>query len=519
MSNFVPEKTALGIEFGSTRIKAVLIGPEHTPLAQGDYTWENQLHNGIWTYPLEQVWQGLQSAYAALAADVQQKYGCTLTKVGCIGISAMMHGYLPFVKNGRQLAAFRTWRNTMTGEAAEKLTELFGFNIPQRWSIAHLYQAMLNGEAHTTQIDYLTTLAGYVHWRLTGKRVLGIGDCSGMFPIDSNLLDYDAGMLQKFRTLTGVDLRAILPQVLPAGADAGVLTEEGAKLLDPSGDLRPGIPFCPPEGDAGTGMTATNSVRVRTGNVSAGTSDFAMIVVDKLLGVHREIDMVTTPDGAPVAMVHCNNCTSDINAWAGLFAEFAAAIGTELDTNALYTLLFRKALEGDADCGGLLSYNYLSGEGVTDLDSGRPVFARTPDAKLTLANFMRTHLLSALATLKIGLDILTGEEHVAIEKLYGHGGFFKTPEVGQRLLSAAVGAPVSVMETAGEGGPYGMALLAAYRLDSHGKSLADFLDTEVFANVKSVTLQADAADCTGFDAFLARYQKALPLEKTATEVL
>lgn len=311
----------------------------------------------------------------------------------------------------------------------------------------------------------------------------------------------------------------ILPQVLPAGADAGVLTEEGAKLLDPSGDLQPGIPFCPPEGDAGTGMTATNSVRVRTGNVSAGTSDFAMIVVDKLLGVHREIDMVTTPDGAPVAMVHCNNCTSDINAWAGLFAEFAAAIGAELDANTLYTLLFRKALEGDADCGGLLSYNYLSGEGVTDLDAGRPVFARTPDAKLTLANFMRTHLLSALATLKIGLDILTGEEHVAIEKLYGHGGFFKTPEVGQRLLSAAVGAPVSVMETAGEGGPYGMALLAAYRLDSHGKSLADFLDTEVFANVKSVTLQADAADCTGFDAFLARYQKALPLEKTATEVL
>ncbi len=512
-------KTVLGIELGSTRIKAVLLDEDYLPIASGSFTWENQFVDGVWTYALSDAETGLQTCFAALKADFEQKYAQKLTTVGTIGVSAMMHGYLPFDKDGNQLAAFRTWRNTMTDEAVEKLTELFGFNIPQRWSIAHLYQALLNGEAHTTQIDYLTTLAGYVHWRLTGKRVLGIGDCSGMFPIDSKALDYDAEMLQKFRTLTGVNLRVILPQVLPAGADAGGLTEEGAKLLDPSGDLQPGIPFCPPEGDAGTGMTATNSVRVRTGNVSAGTSDFAMIVVDKLLGVHREIDMVTTPDGAPVAMVHCNNCTSDINAWAGLFAEFAAAIGAELDANTLYTLLFRKALEGDADCGGLLSYNYLSGEGVTDLDSGRPAFARTPDAKLTLANFMRTHLLSALATLKIGLDILTGEEHVAIEKLYGHGGFFKTPEVGQRLLSAAVGAPVSVMETAGEGGPYGMALLAAYRMNGHGKKLADFLDTEVFADAKSVTLQADAAECAGFDTFLARYKKALPLEKTATEVL
>lgn len=512
-------KTVLGIELGSTRIKAVLLDECYIPIASGSYTWENQFIDGVWTYALSDAETGLQTCFAELKADFEQKYAQKLTMVGSIGISAMMHGYLPFDKDGKQLAVFRTWRNTMTGEAAGKLTELFGFNIPQRWSIAHLFQAILNGEAHTAQIDYLTTLAGYVHWRLTGRRVLGIGDCSGMFPIDSKLLDYDAGMLQKFRTLTGLDLCAILPQVLPAGAEAGVLTETGAKLLDPSGDLQHGIPFCPPEGDAGTGMAATNSVRVKTGNVSAGTSDFAMIVVDRLLGVYREIDMVTTPDGAPVAMVHCNNCTSDINAWAGLFGEFAAAIGAELDTNALYTLLFRKALEGDADCGGLLSYNYLSGEGVTDLVAGRPVFARTPDAKLTFANFMRTHLLSALATLKIGLDILTGEEHVAIEKLYGHGGFFKTPAVGQRLLSAAVGAPVSVMETAGEGGPYGMALLAAYRLDGHGKNLADFLDTEVFADAKSVTLQADAADCAGFDAFLARYKKALPLEKTATEVL
>ena len=515
------KKAAIGIELGSTRIKAVLIDEGHVPVAGGSYEWENRLADGIWTYSLADVHAGVRACYAALKADAAEKLGVTLTEVGAIGVSGMMHGYLPFDREGRQLAEFRTWRNTITGEAAARLTELFRFNIPQRWSIAHLYQAILNGETHVGSIARLTTLAGYIHYLLTGEHAVGIGEASGMFPIDSGRLDYDEGMLRKFDAVSGQPwkLRDILPRVLTAGQRGGTLTEAGARFLDPDGDLRPGIPFCPPEGDAGTGMAATNSVRVRTGNVSAGTSDFAMIVVDRPLGVHREIDMVTTPDGAPVAMVHCNNCTSDINAWVGLFGEFAAAIGAELDTNALYTLLFRKALEGDADCGGLLSYNYLSGEGVTDLDSGRPVFARTPDAKLTLANFMRTHLLSALATLKIGLDILTGEEHVAIEKLYGHGGFFKTPEVGQRLLSAAVGAPVSVMETAGEGGPYGMALLAAYRLDNHGKSLADFLDTEVFTGAKSVTLQADAADCAGFDAFLARYQKALPLEKTATEVL
>ena len=512
-------KTALGIEFGSTRIKAVLLDERHRPIASGSFTWENQWVNGVWTYALADAEAGLRSCFSALKADFEGKYAQKLTTVGCIGISGMMHGYLPFDKDGNQLAEFRTWRNTMTGEAAAKLTERFGFNIPQRWSIAHLYQAILNGEAHTTQIARLTTLAGYFHLRLTGRHVLGVGEASGMFPIDSTTVDYDETMLQKFRALALIDLRAILPKVLTAGAEAGSLTSEGAKLLDASGDLQPGIPFCPPEGDAGTGMAATNSVRVRTGNVSAGTSDFAMIVVDKPLGVHREIDMVTTPDGAPVAMVHCNNCTSDINAWVGLFGEFASAIGASVDANTLYTLLFRKALEGDADCGGLLSYNYLSGEGVTDMDAGRPVFARTPDAKMTLANFMRTHLLSALATLKIGLDILTGEEHVAIDKLYGHGGFFKTPEVGQRLLSAAVGAPVSVMETAGEGGPYGMALLAAYRLDSHGLTLPDFLDQEVFAEAKSATICADEADREGFNKFLARYKKALPMEKAAVEAI
>ena len=514
------KKTALGIELGSTRIKAVLIDENFLPIASGDYEWENQLVNGVWTYSMDAVHTGLRSCFAALKADVKEKYGLELTELGAIGVSAMMHGYLPFDRDGRQLAEFRTWRNTITGGAAEKLTALFGFNIPQRWSIAHLYQAVLNGEEHVKDIAFLTTLAGYIHWRLTGEKLMGVGEASGMFPIDSQKLDYDENMVQKFRALSGIDLRAILPKVLPAGANAGKLTEAGALFLDPTGALRPGIPVAPCEGDAGTGMVATNSVRVRTGNVSAGTSDFAMIVTDKPLGVHREIDMVTTPDGLPVAMVHCNNCTSDINAWVGLFSEFCELMGMETNKGELFTKLFRIALEGDGDCGGLLSYNYFSGEGVTDLDEGRPVFARTPDARLTLANFMRTHLLSALATLKIGLDILTQTEHVEIDKLYGHGGFFKTPEVGQRMLSAAVGAPVSVMETAGEGGPYGMALLAAYMLwKGADESLPDYLDGKVFAGASSSTLTADEADREGFNAFLERYKKALPVERCAVEVM
>ena len=513
-------KTVLGIELGSTRIKAVLIDEKHLPVASGDFEWENQLVNGIWTYSMDAVRTGIQTCFAALKDDVKAKFGTDLTTVGAIGVSAMMHGYLPFDGDGQQLAEFRTWRNTITGEAAEKLTALFGFNIPQRWSIAHLYQAILNGEEHVNDIAFLTTLAGFIHWKLTGEKLMGVGEASGMFPIDSTTLDYDEGMVQKFKTLTGIDLRAILPKVLPAGAKAGTLTEAGARFLDPSGELRPGIPVAPCEGDAGTGMAATNSVRVRTGNVSAGTSDFAMIVTDKPLGVHREIDMVTTPDGLPVAMVHCNNCTSDINAWVNLFSEYSEMMGVPVGKGELFTKLFQKALEGDSDCGGLLSFNYFSGEGVTDLDEGRPVFARTPNAKFTLANFMRTHLLSALATLKIGLDILTQTEHVAIDKLYGHGGFFKTQEVGQRMLSAAVGAPVSVMETAGEGGPYGMALLAAYMLwKDEGESLPDYLDRRVFAGAGSTTLMADAAEVAGFDSFLTRYKNALPMEKTATEVL
>ena len=508
-------KTVLGIELGSTRIKAVLIDEKHIPVASGSYDWENQLVNGIWTYSMDDVRVGLQTAYANLVRDLGQP----IDRLGAIGISAMMHGYLPFDKNGKQLAEFRTWRNTITGEAAEKLSALFGFNIPQRWSIAHLYQAILNGESHVKDVAYLTTLAGFIHWQLTGEKVMGVGEASGMFPIDSAKCDFDETMIGKFRELTGISLRDILPKVLSAGEYAGVLTKEGAALLDPSGVLQPGIPVAPCEGDAGTGMAATNSVRVRTGNVSAGTSDFAMVVVDHPIGVHRELDMVTTPDGAPVAMVHCNNCTSDINAWAALFGEFAGLLGIEMKRGPLLDLLFAKALEGDADCGGLLSYNYYSGEGVTDIDEGRPVFLRKPDAKFSLANFMRTHLLSALATLKIGMDILTGVEKVKIDKLYGHGGFFKAPEVGQRMLSAAVDTPVSVMETAGEGGPYGMALLAAYMLwKQDGESLPDYLDNRVFADAKSVTLSADAADVAGFASFLEKYKAALPIERLATEL-
>ena len=519
------KNTALGIELGSTRIKAVLIDEGHQPIASGDHVWENRLVNGVWTYSMEDIHTGLQDCYANLKRDVKEKYGVELTTVGAIGVSAMMHGYLPFDGEMKPLAEFRTWRNTMTGQAAAELTDLFQFNIPQRWSIAHLYQAILNGEEHVSRLAHLTTLAGYVHWMLTGKKVVGVGEGSGILPVAPDGRDYDPDMIRKFDALIapkGFDwtLRDVLPDILPAGANGGYLTQEGARFLDPEGDLLPGVPVAPCEGDAGTGMTATNSVRAHTGNVSAGTSDFAMVVLDRSLGVHREIDMVTTPAGAPVAMVHCSNCTSDINAWVELFGEFAGAIGAKVDKGELFTLLFRKALEGEPDCGGLLSYNYFSGEGVTDLDEGRPVFLRTPDARLTLGNFMRTHLLSALATLKIGLDILTGEEKVPIDKLYGHGGFFKTPVVGQRMLSAAAGVPVAVMETAGEGGPYGMALLAAYMLwKDDGETLEDYLDNKVFADAKSSVLTADERDIAGFTAFLERYKKALPVEKLATEAL
>ena len=511
----------LGLELGSTRIKAVLLDEDHRIIASGSHDWENRLDNGIWTYTMDDIHTGVRSCYRALAEDVKAKFGEPLTAVGAVGISGMMHGYLAFDEAGELLVPFRTWRNTITGEAAEKLTALLDFNIPQRWSIAHLAQAVLNGEEHVARLHHINTVAGYIHELLTGRRVLGVGEASGMFPIDSAALTYDAAMMDKadaFLTERGCPkkLAELLPGVLPAGECAGTLTEEGARFLDPAGELEPGIPFCPPEGDAGTGMAATDSVRLYTGNVSAGTSDFAMVVVDHLPAVHREIDMVTTPDGLPVAMVHCNNCTSDINAWIGLFAEFSRRAGLEISKPALYDLLLLSALEGDPDCGGLISYNYFSGEGITDVNEGRPVFLRTPDAKFNLPNFMRTHLLSALATLKIGLDILTNEEKLRIDRLYGHGGYFKTEEAGQRMLSAAAGVPVSVMKTAESGGPYGMALLAAYMLRrSEGETLPDYLDNRVFAGAESTTIMATEEEIAGFDAFLARYRAAFPVEEAA----
>lgn len=521
MEKLHPEKCTLGIELGSTRIKAMLVDASFTPVAQGSFIWENQWENGIWTYSLESVWKGVQQAYASLAAEVQEKYDTPLTTVGCIGISAMMHGYLAFDRQGTQLVPFRTWRNTITGEAAEELTAAFRFNIPQRWSVAHLYQAMLNHEPHLPQLDFFTTLAGYVHWKLTGRKVLGLGDASGMFPIDSAAGGYDTVMLAKFNELAAkqgfpVDLAKLLPTVLPARAEAGVLTAESAKLLDPTGTLQPGVPFCPPEGDAGTGMTATNSVAPRTGNVSAGTSIFAMIVLEKPLAkVYPEIDMVTTPDGAAVAMVHCNNCTSDLNAWVDLLAEGAALCGAAMDKGTLFTKLFEESLKGAPDGGGVTPVNYISGEGVTHFDAGIPLLMRRPDCDFTLANFLRAAIYSAFATLAIGLEILK-KEQVAVDTLLGHGGIFKTPGVAQRYLAAAADVPVTCMETAGEGGPYGMALLAAYRLHhSAGQTLAQYLQSCVFTSASSTTIRPDPTDTEGFRTFLERYKKALQAERAA----
>ena len=518
-------KTALGVEFGSTRIKAVLIDEDHNVIAQGNHDWENRLEDGVWTYTLDDVWEGFRDAYKNLKSDVKEKYGETLTTTGAIGISAMMHGYMAFDKDGKILVPFRTWRNTMTAQASEELTKLFDFAIPQRWSIAHLYQAILNNEPHVKDIDYLATLDAYVHWILTGKRVSGVGDASGMFPIDSNTGTYDKGMVEKFDAKIadkgfGWKLLDIMPEVLSAGEDAGVLTEEGAKMLDPDGDLKAGIPLCPPEGDAGTGMVATNAVRQRTGNVSAGTSIFAMIVIERALKkAHPEIDMVTTPDGSPVAMVHCNNCTSDLNAWVGLFDEFAKLSGHEMDKNEIFGVLYNNALKGDTDCGGLLAFNYFSGEPITGLDEGRPLFVRKPDAKMNLANFMRTHLYSSLATLKIGMNILTHEEGLTADVLMGHGGFFKTPKVGQQIMADATGMQVKVMDTAGEGGAWGIAVLAEYLVaKASGESLPDYLDNKVFAGATGSTLDPDPEGVKGFDAFLEDYVKAVPVEKLSTEL-
>ena len=519
-------KTALGIEFGSTRIKAVLVGSDNAPIASGAHDWENQLENHIWTYSLDAIWHGLQDCYQKMAEDVKAQYGITLSKVGALGFSAMMHGYMAFNKDNELLVPFRTWRNTITEEASKKLTEVFQYNIPQRWSIAHLYQAILKKEEHVSDIAYFTTLAGYVHWKLTGQQVLGVGEASGMFPIDMSTGDYDKKMMGQFNELIAGEnfswkLEDIIPKVLNVGENAGTLTEEGAKLLDTTGSLEAGIPVCPPEGDAGTGTVATKRVAQRTGNVSAGTSVFAMAVLEhNLKKVHPEIDMVTTPDGSLVAMVHCNNCTSDLNAWVNLFKEFAESFGVEVDMTKLFSVLYHKALEGDDDCGGLLAYNYFSGEHITGFEEGRPLFVRTPDSKFNLANFMRVHLFTALGALKTGLDILLKEEGVQLDELMGHGGLFKTKGVGQKVMAAAVNVPVSVMETAGEGGAWGIALLASYMVNKgEGESLSQYLEEKVFAGQESVTLQPEAKDVAGFDAFIKRYSEGLPIERAAVENL
>ena len=515
----------LGIELGSTRIKSVLIDGANCPVAQGSYEWENQLVDGLWTYSVDEIWKGLQSSYADLCRNVHQKYGVEIDSLAAIGVSAMMHGYLPFGADGNILVPFRTWRNTNTGVAAAQLSKLFNFNIPLRWSIAHVYQAILNGESHIGDIDFLTTLAGFIHWRLTGERVIGVGDASGIMPVDSETGDYDEEMVRKFDTLVesrglAWKLRDILPKVLPAGADAGRLTAEGAKLLDPSGKLKPGVPLCPPEGDAGTGMVATNAVRPRTGNVSAGTSSFSMIVLEKALSRPYEmIDMVTTPSGSPVAMVHCNNCTSELNEWVGLFREYQELIGCRTDIGEIYDKLYRNALGGDTDCGGLMAYNYVSGEPVTGFAEGRPLFVRAASSNFTLANFFRAQLYASVAVLKIGKDLLFREEGVQVDRITAHGGLFKTPGVGQRVLAAALNSPISVMETAGEGGAWGIALLAHYLVDGQGLSLEDYLDNNVFAGNRGVSLSPTAEDVAGFDKYMAAYKAGLPVEAAAVKCM
>ncbi len=518
-------KAILGVEFGSTRIKAVLIDQDNKPIAQGSHEWENQLEDGLWTYSIEAIWNGLQNCYSDLRANVRKQYNTDIEILAAIGMSAMMHGYMAFDANEEILVPFRTWRNTNTAQAAAELSSLFNYNIPLRWSISHLYQAILNKEEHVNSIEYLTTLAGYVHWQITGNKVLGIGDASGMLPIDSDTKDYSATMVEKFDRLVAPysyswNLLDILPKVLNAGDNAGFLTEEGAKMIDISGHLKPGIPVCPPEGDAGTGMVATNAVRQRTGNVSAGTSSFSMIVLEKELSKPYEmIDMVTTPDGSPVAMVHCNNCTSDLNAWVELFKEYQELLGVPVDMNEVYGKLYNNALKGDADCGGLIAYNYISGEPVTGLAEGRPLFVRSANDKFNLANFMRANLYASVGVLKIGNDILFNEEKIKVDKITGHGGLFKTKGVGQRILAAAINSPISVMETAGEGGAWGIALLGSYLVNNpKGLPLADFLDEIVFAGQSGEEITPTADDVRGFNKYIENYRKCLPIEETAVQV-
>ena len=515
-------RASIGIEFGSTRIKAILVGEELTPIASGAYDWENSLENGVWTYSEEEIKKGLQGCFAALMADVKDKFGVELTSAASVGISAMMHGYLAFDENDELLVPFRTWRNTMTGEAADILSESFGFNIPQRWSIAHLYQAILSKEAHVPQIRFFTTLAGYVHWLLTGEKTIGIGDASGMFPIDPTTGTYNTVMLDKFAALTEntaftQKLTDILPTIVPVGECAGKLTEQGALLLDPTGTFRAGVPFCPAEGDAQTGMVATNSISPRTGNVSAGTSIFAMAVLEReLTKLHRQIDIVTTPCGDPVAMVHCNNCTTDLNGWVSLFGELLESFGCEVAKDELYNKLFAAALTGDADCSGVISYNYHSGEHVTGFTEGRPLLMRSPESVFSVANVMRSLIYSSMATLKIGMDILLNEEKITLDKIYAHGGLFKSPVTGQRFLASALGVPVSLMATAGEGGAWGIALLAAYLArEDRQQKLADYLNDRVFAGATGSSMDPDADDAKGFAKYMEQYRVGLEAEKAA----
>ncbi|WP_125773347.1 xylulokinase [Antribacter gilvus] len=515
-------RAVLGIELGSTRIKACLIGPDHAPIATGSHDWENQLVDGVWTYSLDAVWAGLQDCFARLVDDVEERYGVRPTTFGAIGVSAMMHGYLAFDAADELLVPFRTWRNTSTGRAAAELTELFGYNIPLRWSVAHLYQAILDDEPHVPEIAHVTTLAGYVHWRLTGRKVLGVGDASGLFPVDPETKDYDRRLLGLFDELLaerrpGLTAEALFPEALPAGQEAGRLTADGAALLDPTGALQPGIPLCPPEGDAGTGMVGTNSVAPRTGNVSAGTSIFAMVVLERALSsVHHELDFVTTPGGDLVAMVHCNNGASELGAWAELFGQFATAVGSPAGPDEVFDALFRAALEGDADGGGLLAYNYLAGEPITGLEEGRPLFVRTPDSRLTLANFMRTQIYGAFGTLALGMKVLA-EEDVALDAMFAHGGLFRTAGVAQRFLAAAIGAPVAVGRTAAEGGAWGVAVLAAYLGASDELDLGTYLNDRVFAGAALEVVEPDAADVAGFAAYLEQYSAGLAIERAATE--
>ena len=515
-------KTSLGIEFGSTRIKAVLIDDTYRTIASGDYGWASHLEHGLWSYTVEEIWKGLQTAYAEMSNDVEAAYGEKLTRIGHIGFSAMMHGYLAFDKDGELLVPFRTWQNTNTHEAHEKLSELFQYNIPERWSIAHLYQCVLNNEEHVSKVAFFTTLAGYVHWKLTGRKVLGVGDASGMFPIDPETHTWETAFIDRFNALPEVaaqpwKLEDLLPEPLVAGTPAGELTEEGAKLLDPTGTLQAGITLAPPEGDAGTGMMATNSVRKRTGNVSAGTSIFATVVLEgKLKALHPEVDLVTTPAGDLAGMSHANNFTSDLNAWVGLFGQFAEALGHPVDAGTLYGTLFRAAIADDVDanCGGLLNYPFRSGEFLAGLPEGRPLFARKPEARMSLGNFMRAQLFGAFSPVKIGMDVMTKDEHVQVDSLVGHGGIFTTPKVAQKILAAAFDTPIKVMATAAEGGAWGMAVLGDY-LWHADEDLADYLDNRVFADAESVTETPDEKDVEGFEDFFARFRAGLPIEHAA----